>query len=137
MNNHNNLIKYIESVKDEPFKWGEHNCCIFVNNCLKAYTGKSYMPDVAFNYNDMKSAIKALRSTKSKSLYNNLIKIFGNPFNVVRAMRGDIVYKNDGLEGPSIGMCMGNISYFVGEDGLQEIKTLECKSAWARQLEKY
>ena len=129
--NYNKLIKYLESVKQKPFDWSNHNCCTFVNAGLLAFTDKNYMPEIKEKYHDIDSAIKIIKSTASKTLYHNLTHIFGKPTNIASAKRGNIIYKNNGLEGPSIGLCWGNISYFVGDKGLKEINTMECKFTWA------
>ncbi len=132
MKDYNALIKYIESVKDKPHDWGKHNCCIFCNEGMKAFLNEDFMPEMISKYYDLQSAIKAIRSTKSKTLYHNLVNIFGKPIHISKASRGNIIYKSDGLEGPSIGICWGEITYFVGINGLVEEETRKCKLAWAR-----
>lgn len=133
MHNYNALIKYIESVKDKPFEWFFHDCVAFQNHCEIVYTGENLLPEMIKKYNDLKSAVKVIKSIGQISLYHIMLKKFGKPIQISKAKRGDIVYKKDGLEGASLGRCMGEISYFVGEMGLIEIKTMDLKIAWARQ----
>ena len=132
MRNHNALIKYIESVKDKKFEWFLHDCVTFQNNCERAYTGENLLPNMIKTYNNLKSAIKVIKSMGQISLYHIMLKTLGAPIQISKAKRGDIVYKKDGLEGASLGRCMGEISYFVGEQGLIAIKTMDLKIAWAR-----
>jgi len=133
MHNYNDLIKYIESVKDKPFEWFLHDCVAFQNKCERAYTGENLLPDIINKYNNLKGAIKVIKSMGEVSLYHIMLKKFGKPIQISKAKRGDIVYKKNGLEGASLGRCMGEISYFVGEEGLLEVKTMDLKIAWARQ----
>lgn len=132
MANYTALIQYIESVKNKSFTWGTHDCCMFANNCMLAFVGEDFMPEFKGKYTDLESAGAAIRDIGSRTLYHTMVKKFGRPFNIARAKRGDIIYKRDGLEGPSLGICMGAITYFAGETGLVEVNTLECEGAWAK-----
>lgn len=132
MKNYNALIKYIESVKFKPFEWGVHDCCMFANNAMLVFVNEDFMPEFKNKYHDAKSAIEIMRALGSKTLYHTMVKKFGRPFNIAKAKRGDIIYKKDGLEGPSLGICMGTTTYFAGENGLVEVNTLECITAWAK-----
>ena len=105
----------IESVRDKPFEWGEHDCCLFASSVVEAMTGEDPMPEFRGKYTDQESAIKTLKTLGSGNLYQTMRKKFGNPR---RPRRGDVVYHNDPV--PSLGICIGENSVFVGQEGTKE-----------------
>lgn len=106
---------------------------MFANNCMIAMTGNNFMSEFVGKYNDQASAGEALRKYGAGHLYHTMLRKFGKARHISLAKRGDIVYKNGkGLSGPSLGICFGDISYFVGDDGLIIFNTLECSKTWVK-----
>jgi hypothetical protein len=46
------LPDYLKSVRDIPFKWGEHDCLIFTNNAWKVMYGHGWADDWLDRYMD-------------------------------------------------------------------------------------
>jgi hypothetical protein len=106
----------IESVLDKPFEWGKHDCCLFAAGVVEAMTGEDPMAEFRGKYHDQESALKALKKIGSGSLYHTMRAKFGNPR---RPRRGDVVYHTFDT-GPTLGICVGANSVFVGEEGNHE-----------------
>lgn len=126
------LLSFIESVKDKPFKWGSHDCCMFANKCMIAFTGNNFMSEFEGKYHDHESAVNALRKYGENTLHKTMNRKFGDAVHPAFAQQGNVMFMIDKNNGPSLGICMGKISYFVSTDGLTEINTLECVGAWAK-----
>ena len=113
------LVKAIETVQDQPFLWGRHDCCCFASFCVEAMTGQNPMKDFKGKYKDEKEALEALKVIGSGTLLETLKGIFGRPVSPHYAQRGDVVYTVFET-GPSVGICLGKDSFFVGEDPNKE-----------------
>lgn len=105
----------IEGVRDRPFEWGKHDCCLFAASVVEAMTGNDPMAEFRGKYNDQESALKALKEIGSGNLYQTMRRKFGNPR---RPRRGDVVYYNQPI--PTLGICIGESCVFVGQEGDHE-----------------
>lgn len=133
------LSCYLDRVRDEPFKWGEHDCVMFCSGAVKAITGKDLVSKHAGSYTDKREAAQLLRELKTGTLKQAVTKRLGKPVHVAQAGKGDIVLRNK-----AIGVCVGRWTWFVGEqtvgfsyegipytkEGLVEWPTLDCDCAW-------
>jgi len=109
------LSAYLDRVRDKPFKWGEHDCCIFTGACVEAMTGVDYLAP----YLGYKTKTGAKKALKGITLLKTLTKLFGKPVPVACAHRGDIMYIVTD-DGPCIGICLGETAVFVGREGSNE-----------------
>ncbi len=117
------LFKYIDSVKDKPFEWGVHDCLKFTGNCIKVYTGKDY--NSQFPCSGKLEALKFLESCGGLNAF--LDSLFSRK-PVKQAQIGDIVtIKTDQL---SAGICLGQHSALVTNEGLTMVSTLKAVNAW-------
>jgi hypothetical protein len=133
------LNKTVEAARERPFSWGKHDCCLFAADCVEAMTGADPMEFIRGQYADEEGARDVLKTLGGKTLYRTLQKIFGQALSPAMAHRGDVVYRRDATF-PSIGICLGDISVFVGAnqttgqntyvDGLVLVKTLSCLKAF-------
>lgn len=110
-----NLLKIIEKHKDSPFQWGEHDCCRFSAACVEAMTGINPMDKFPENYHDKKTGQSVLKIEGRGTLLKTLISLFGPWVHPAKAQRGDLVFR-PGKTGPSVGVCLGQFSAFVGEE---------------------
>ena len=121
------LVREIEAANERPFVWGEHDCCMFAANCVKAITGEDLMPEFRGEYSDAESAKTALKEIGSRTLYNTVRSKLGNQ---KRPRPGDVVYYVFPT-GPALGICAGQDCYFVGQEGdrqgLVTFPTIEMK----------
>ena len=124
------LFSVLEDSKNKPFIWGKHDCCHFSSACVEAMTGQNPIFPFLEKYHDKSSARDILRTLGSGSLLKTLIDIFGPAIPPSFGRRGDVAFLVQ-KSGPSVGICLGKFSYFVGEttghEGLISIPTLEIK----------
>lgn len=129
------LNKTVEAARERPFLWGEHDCCIFTTSVVEAMTGVDLMQNLRGEYTTEEEAKEVLKIKCGKTLYRTLQKFFGQAISPAIAHRGDVMYRRDG-DFPSVGICLGDVSVFVGAnetsdgsksaDGLVSVKTLSC-----------
>lgn len=119
------LSDYIASKRDEPFAYGQNDCCYFVFGAVEAMTGKDRMSEFRGKYKTLGGSLKALRTIGA----GNLEKTMDTKFKVrprYMAQRGDIAFY-DG----SIGIVAGDFAWFVAEDGLERVPRILWEKAWA------
>lgn len=118
------LIRFIDSIRSKPFRWGSWDCCQMCGEAVKAMTGHNPVTDAFVKYDNKRAALKAIKAHGQRNLLDTLIDVLGPALSIHNAMRGDVVYtvRDDG---PVIGMCLGQQSVFVEPEGLIEYPTLK------------
>lgn len=126
------LIAYIEKVRDQPFKRGEHDCALFVCNCVYEMTGYDLAEDFRGKYDTKKEAFKMLREKGCEDLREIALARGGAPYeNINFAKRGDVVLiKNN--EGFSLGIVdmSGRFAITTGENCLKYLKKDRWLEVW-------
>lgn len=118
------FIRFIDSIRTKPFAWGSWDCCQMCGEAVKAITGHNPVEETFGKYDDIKTALRAIRAHGQHNLLDTLKVILGPALPIHQAMRGDVVYTVRG-GGPVIGMCIGEQSVFVDTKGLVDHPTLE------------
>lgn len=118
------LIKYIDRVADLPFDWRDLGCVRFPSGAVEVMTGVNHVEEFLGKYEDRITAAHALREIGQGTLYKTMIAKFGEP--VDRGRRGDVAFTQF-PDGKAIGICLGNESAFVGEEGLVKKPSSECE----------
>lgn len=128
-----NLQKTIEKHRNSHFQWGAHDCCCFSATCVEAMTGINPMDKFQEKYRSKKTGQAVLKNEGKGTLLKTLIYLFGPWFHPSKAQRGDLVFLT-GKTGPSVGVCLGQFSAFVGEEnhrpGLIFLPTLSMTKAF-------
>lgn len=140
-----NLSALIESKRNEPFKFGTFDCSLWAGLAIEAVNGKNIYDSYLGRYTTAAGALKKLRQIDKVSqpieLFQNYL---GESQPIAFAKKGDLVYTSNiklninlfiepDVFGPVIGVCYGQNSMFVGEQGLIEINTLHLDSClWVR-----
>ena len=135
------LSNYFDSVAFKPFKWGFHDCSLFMADAVLAMTGDDVAAPFREKYNSAESAEQALKDYGAGTLTRTLNAIFGKSKHIAQVKRGDVVMY-DG----AVGICCGTFSRFIGSidessnvivadgsepvAGLVPIATRLCKRAW-------
>lgn len=131
------LNSYAYQVKNEPFKYGHHDCIKF---CAEALEQMTYI-----NLRDEFISHMQLSKTglKNKQFCDDIISMNGGFFSLIdkilskfgiimqpisKAKVGDIIFSNDPME--TIGICFGETTAFTGNEGLVHRKTFEQYSCW-------
>lgn len=105
------LQVYLDRVKDEPFKWGTHDCIQFTCTAVKVITGHDFLHGITGTYSTKLEAAKWLRDNGFGTLTGALTETFGQPVHPALAGRGDIV-----VFGKAAGIAVShNWAWFVGE----------------------
>lgn len=118
------LSQYISSVRDTPFVWGAHDCCIFAADAIQAMTGIDLMPEERGCYDSSTSAMLLLKRQGFASAEQKLDSLL-EVIPIGRAHRGDIALAYD-----NAGVVAGDFAWMIDDDGLVRIPRAEWSRAW-------
>jgi len=134
------LSAYLTKVKNKRFRWGRHDCGLFVNGAVKAVTGRDLFGANAGAYKSKREAAQLLRELGHGTLTAATTHFLGEPVHPAKAGRGDVVQA-----GKAIGIVAASgWAWFVGEQrrvnpatgktitthGLMHLPVLQCDLAW-------
>ncbi|PHR87481.1 MAG: hypothetical protein COA78_37040 [Blastopirellula sp.] len=119
------LTAYLVSINGHTYKLGTHDCCTLVSGCVKAITGVDPMIEFRGKYDSEETYHEALMLIGAGTLYNTLIKKFGEPVVGPQASRGDIAF----YEG-CCGIITGRKAIFLFEEGYGEVNITKIKRAF-------
>jgi len=126
------LNKLIEANQYRPFVWGEWDCALWAAEAIHVMTGVDYATPYRGQYASSEECAQKLRDEGPGSLYQLAVDTLGPPIHPAQARRGDVVYRASNM--PTLGICYGSISFFVGEafgqEGLVGEPTLGVKHAF-------
>lgn len=108
------LAAYLEPLRERPFAWGTHDCCLFCAGAVEAMSGVDPMPEFRGRYTTAIGAERALRRYGAGTLDATLDNKF-TPVVASLAKRGDIV-----MSGGLLGISMGPHLVAVGRDEARE-----------------
>lgn len=136
----NLLNEHVEANRFVPHAWGSHDCGLWLASCLIVTTGQDLAADIRGRYSDAKGAVRAMKKAAGVLTPEAFAESrMGAPKPAVFAMPGDGVAADlaelgvTGGErqiGLSLGICLGALSWFAGEDGLVSFPTLSMKCAF-------
>lgn len=119
------LYTYLENSKGVQFAWGENDCCLWVARFVDQSCGTSYEKMFEGKYNTCTGAYAFMRDKG----FENTADVADAHFHsipITFAARGDLVLHPQG----ALGICAGRRSFFLKEEGLIELETLQCQKAW-------
>ena len=124
------LADAIRVARGRSFAWGQHDCALFAFDCYAAITGEDLTIPFRGHYTTPLGAARALKRHRGVSTVWDLVaSILGPDRSSVLAQRGDMVLLDTEL-GPTLGVCLGARSAFVGKDGLVYAPTVNAKRSW-------
>lgn len=119
------LAEEIKAARSRPFVWGEHDCMLFVSDCVKAMTDEDPASDLRGKYDTEFGALRIISELGHESLAEAVTNRF-RCVAIMRAKRGDILMYQGGL-----GICTGEHGAFLLRDGgLSFQPVLHCQAAW-------
>ena len=127
------LSAYIERQRYIPFKWGTHDCCLFVADWVKELTGSDLATAFRSKYDSEFSADRLLAQHKGlEELVDWVFTTTGhNPIPPLSIRRGDVgTVQTDEFNGPSLGVCVGHRIALVGKTGLTFYPMTQTRRAW-------
>lgn len=138
-----NLTNLINDNRNKPFDFPTYNCLLWAMAGIKAVTGKDLAKAYIGKIPNEKAGALALRHNDNVKTSEELLSKYLGQFQAIAFARlGDIVFLSPTngeyelpadlkLFGPVPGICYGTLSYFLGEQGLVEIPTLQLdKALW-------
>ena len=122
------LCAFLDQHRDRAFQWGEWDCALFATACAAELTGEDRAAEFRGRYTTREGAALALREIGGGTLVKTMDRLFER-CPVGMAGRGDIV-----MAGTALGVCIGRVAMFVGEeeglDGLVTIQRADWQRAW-------
>lgn len=118
--------------KRTPFVWGQHDCALFVADCVQAMTGQDLAAECRGRYSSKEEAAALLTESCGGDLETYMEQRGLTEWPTVRlAQRGDMVLLHREL-GPALGIVSldGQRALFAGPDGLEKLAVLDCERAW-------
>lgn len=120
------LAQVLQAASERPFSWGEHDCCLFVADCVFAVCGIDPLADYRGQYNSALSARKALLRG-----HGSIVGIFDSVFErvpVKLAQRGDVVVFST-EQGLTAGVMWNGQIWFTAEHGAVPTNAI-AETAW-------
>ncbi len=119
------LSAYLISKKNEPFKYGVNDCCLFAAGAVEAITGENPIPEFIGAYDSLKTSIKARKTIGAGTVEKSMDAKF-NAIAIGYAQTGDLAF-HDG----SIGVIVDADALFVSDDGLFRVSRDKWSKAWS------
>ena len=119
-----NLVNVVDKYSAVPFKWGEHDCCLFACRAYDSVMGTAITNRHLGEYDDALSAMRHLKSQGYYDLYDAALgETCGMPQSPYLSSRGDIIFLPVSEQYPigCLGVCMGHLCVFAGIVGLVNI----------------
>lgn len=118
------LAKVIEKANSEEFAYGVWDCGAFASDCLNAVGIDFIDPYILHMQGKYKTMLGSLRAVK-KAGYDSIGAMMRDYFpkcGPSHAWRGDLAIHEENL-----GVCMGSVVFFLGEEGIEKISRAEVK----------
>jgi len=121
----------LTAANNEPFAWGQNDCCLFVDRCVEALTGERVAADAIGAYDDEKSAYRYLK--KRFGTFDKMLnQLFGDAKHHHFATRGDIaLIPREGHAALGIVDLTGENIAFIDIDGITRLPILICSNFWS------
>lgn len=115
------LFNYVAEHKDQEFKYGKFDCCLFGAGAISAQTGVDIAEKYRGKYRSLKGGFKLLRKDGYKSYSDFISKHLNEIESAAFAQVGDIgIVVTD--DGEAICIIMGAFAIGVSENGLVQFQ---------------
>lgn len=131
------LVAHINACAGREFRWGAFDCCLFVADAVQVMTGVDPAERLR-GYTTAQGAVRAMLRECTGDV-RDVVRKMCSEYNGRKvlpqyAQRGDVmIFKlgepRDGMDFAA-GICFGEVTYFVSEQGLAQIPTLNCEEGW-------
>lgn len=109
----------LKEYRQSPFVWGEHDCCLFAADMIRAMTGLDPAESFRGRYTTAIEAFVVIEQSGADSfveLVSQVCEQHGFPdIDPAFAQRGDIGITNGPPFGDNLGVCIGQKFAFLGE----------------------
>jgi hypothetical protein len=108
-----------QAARERPFAWGQHDCCTWAAECVRALTGRDPLHQLGAAWADEQQAREVLASLGG--LHAAVCAALGQPLAApTLAQRGDVVLLAAGNT-LALGVCMGEWIVAPGPTGLARV----------------
>jgi len=123
------LAEALEAARETAFAWGVHDCAIFAFGCVRAMTDADLFAPWRGVYDSALSGAKKVLVPNGglAALAGKLLETESAP--LAFAQRGDLVSVLT-VDGPALGVCLGDRAVFVGPEGLVFVPMTQCEARW-------
>ena len=123
------LAEALETARGVPFSWGVHDCAIFAFGCVRAMTDADLFAPWRGTYDSAFSGTRKVL-VPNGGLSGLASKLLGTGLAPLAfAQRGDLVSVLT-VDGPALGVCLGDRAVFVGPEGLVFVPMTQCEARW-------
>ena len=119
------LAEYVDSLRDYPFVWGEHDCLTFVNKCVEIIRGESFADDWLGEYTTGRGAFRTYRKLLYTQEYDTVVDMLDDRLERFTGRfppRGSVVGRpcdqTLGVLPVSLGIIISDLAAFLGNDGM-------------------
>ena len=124
------LDRFLQGRRERPFRWGDHDCCLFALDWIEVATGRR-LAEVRGSYHEAEGAAALLRARwGTDDLITVATSLLGEPLAApLLAGRGDLLAFR---HGPHVwlGLCAGPVGVAPGRRGLVTLPLARAINAW-------
>lgn len=121
------LQQFLDAMRTEPFRWGQHDCAMFAARWRDAMTGTDLATQEVRSYG-VTSALAFRRLTRSKSLRTLVEKFLGPPLET-EPERGDVVeLSHNGVRG--LGIAVPPVVLVADDTGFRPVPMSFVTAVW-------
>jgi hypothetical protein len=122
-----NLLKYLDSVRDTPFQWGEHDCAMFAAKGTDARCGTSLAARIAAM--SIRSAVEYRRLQRTGvTLESMTIAELGEPA-TGEIQDGDVVLVRTAI-GTALGLAVPPVALIAAKRGFAPVPLRTVERFW-------
>lgn len=129
------FLAYVESVRDVPFSWGDHDCLTFANMCTRAARGSGFADDWMGGYStEMGAAVHCTRLLREQG-FSGIVDAVDTRLTRVRSKlppRTSVIGRPcRGVLGYAFGVVVSDRAAFVGKTGLDFLRVEPSDLFWS------
>jgi len=138
MGTQNNLNEYLKSVKNTPFKFGEHDCLTFTNSAYRAMYGTGWAEDLLGRYMSEKGVPLGRGALKETFGYQTFESAVDDRLITYKGVppRGALVtttFCRKFVIGVAMGISVGTSAVFLSGEGLISLPIEMIDKAWTHK----
>lgn len=118
----------MRAARHTPFRWGEHDCGLFVGDAMAAIGRPDPVAPFRQAYSSMLGAFRIIRRAGGMRAFGAR---FGREIDPRLAHRGDVVLLPNG-RWEAFGLCLGRVCCAPRAEGLGFVPTSAATAAWRR-----
>ena len=124
------LVAYLDSVEELPFRPGRHDCALFVAGAVAVQTGMDWASPFRGKYRTIAGGLRLLAKQSAFKTHFDVVRAFFPELDPHQAKNGDIGMVDAGNGDFAFGIICGPNIYLVTEVGLGIRPRTEISRAW-------